>query len=110
MGDVTRGVIVRCHFPYADASERKARPCLVLTDPSRTGECIVCMITSRPSLVNEHSVRIEENDILKGYLPKDSQIRPDKVYTASAASLRPLATLLPKRTRGVLDRLRKMLE
>ena len=81
METFVKGDVVVLPFPFSDLSASKRRPALVLV--SLAGEDIVlCQITSQ-SLNDSYSVPLFESDIVSGKLIKESNIRPNRIFTAS---------------------------
>ncbi|MFO8051871.1 MAG: type II toxin-antitoxin system PemK/MazF family toxin [Thermoplasmatota archaeon] len=82
MGAFTRGDIVLFPFPYTDLTNRKLRPCLVLSE--EMGEDIIlCQITSKRIVKDSYSIEIGKDDTIDGSLQIDSYVRANMVFTAS---------------------------
>ena len=82
MGSFTKGDIVLFPFPYTDLSNRKLRPCLVISD--EMGEDILlCQITSKKIRKDKYSIEIKENETIDGSLQIDSYIRANMIFTAN---------------------------
>ena len=82
MGTLARGDIVLFPFPYTDLSNRKLRPCLVLSE--EMGEdVILCQITSQRLLRDSYSVELKHADTIGGTLRIDSYIRANMIFTAA---------------------------
>jgi len=82
MGTFARGDIVLFPFPYTDLSNRKLRPCLVLS--AEMGEDIIlCQITSRKIKKDAYSVEVGKEDTEEGSLHIDSYVRANMLFTAS---------------------------
>lgn len=78
-----RGDLVLIPFPFTDLTATKRRPVLVLSHRSynrRSQDFIVCGVTSvlapRP-----YAVRLRPRDLVRGRIPVESLIRPDKLFT-----------------------------
>lgn len=86
MDTFTKGDIVLFPFPYTDLSNRKLRPCLVISD--EMGEDILlCQITSKKIQKDKYSVEIKQNNTIDGSLQIDSYIRANMIFTASKAQI-----------------------
>lgn len=82
MGTFTKGDIVLFPFPYTDLTNRKLRPCLVISN--EMGEDILlCQITSKRIRRDGYSVEIKKNETIDGSLQVDSYIRANMVFTAN---------------------------
>ena len=76
-----KGEIIVIPFPFSDLSASKRRPALVLADlPGE--DIILCQITSKP-ISDGFAVSISPKDFAQGSLPNDSNIRPNRIFTAS---------------------------
>lgn len=83
MGTFVKGDIVVVPFPFSDLSDVKRRPALVLAE--LTGDdMILCQITSVNTRADNYSVPISEQDYSRGNLRVDSNIRPNRLFTADA--------------------------
>lgn len=76
-------------FPYSDLSSSKLRPAIVLsreTFNEETGLCIVCAITSNPSL--PYSLEIADSDLESGqFLGHSSSVLYGKLFTVESSIL-----------------------
>ena len=79
------GDLVFIPFPYADLQSSKKRPVLVLTDTDRHGDFIGLAVTSVQT--PEDAVRIDNDSLATGALPKTSWIRLDKIFTLSEGGI-----------------------
>ena len=80
MGKFIKGDIVVIPFPFSDLSNAKRRPALVLSE-IRGNDVILCQITSR-SVSDEYSVPLLLNEYVEGSLNQESNIRPNRLFTA----------------------------
>lgn len=75
--------IVIVPFPFSDLSSSKRRPALVLVNlPGE--DIILCQITSQLTK-DEFSIPLVENDFDSGSLKQESNIRPNRIFTANKA-------------------------
>ncbi|MFZ2907150.1 MAG: type II toxin-antitoxin system PemK/MazF family toxin [Cyclobacteriaceae bacterium] len=81
METFVKGDIVILPFPFSDLSASKKRSALVLANlPGQ--DIILCQITSQ--LVHDKfSISLLEKDLISGRLIKESNIRPNRIFTAS---------------------------
>ena len=83
MGGLVKGDVVVVPFPFSDLSRAKKRPALVLARPDGD-DVILCQITSR--LVSDrYAILISEDDFLSGSLRQESNVRPNRIFTADAS-------------------------
>jgi len=82
MGTFTKGEIVLFPFPYTDLSNRKLRPCLVISD-QMSEDIMLCQITSKHIHNDKYSIEIKSNETLEGTLAIDSLIRTNMIFTAT---------------------------
>ena len=87
MGTLTKGDVVLFPFPYTDLSDRKLRPCLVLSE-EMGDDIVLCQITSQRLRKDEYSVELKQADTTDGTLMIDSYIRANMVFTAAKAQIR----------------------
>src|SRR3989338_8723321 len=78
-----QGEIIVVPFPFSDLSSIKQRPVLVLSKDNynnNSDDIITCGITSnlKDTL---YSILIDNNNLEKGSLPKQSRIKIDKLFT-----------------------------
>jgi mRNA interferase MazF len=77
-----KGDVVVLPFPFSDLSGTKRRPALVVA--TLTGDdVILCQITSRASS-DDYSVPIAGADFISGGLRQDSNVRPNRLFTADS--------------------------
>jgi len=82
MGEFVKGDVVVAPFPFSDLTAAKRRPALVVA--ALTGDdVILCQITSK-SVADSYAIPITSSDFTSGGLPQDSNIRPNRLFTADA--------------------------
>jgi mRNA interferase MazF len=82
MGRFVKGDVVVTPFPFSNLSASKRRPALVIA--TLTGDDVVlCQITSK-SASDSYGVAIADLDFIAGGLPQDSNIRPNRLFTADS--------------------------
>lgn len=82
MGEFVKGDIVVVLFPFSDLSNAKKRPALVIA-PLDGDDVILCQITSR-QVKDQHSIPISDEDFRDGSLQQDSNVRPNRLFTADS--------------------------
>ena len=80
MAKFIKGSVVVVPFPFSDLSQAKKRPALVITD-LKNDDLILCQITSQ-QIRDDYSIALEDKDFSKGSLKKESNIRPNRIFTA----------------------------
>jgi mRNA interferase MazF len=84
MGKFVKGDIVVLPFPFSDLSASKRRPALVIASIQPHDDLILCMVTSRTTK-DEGAVPLTRDDFTNGGLPSDSNVRPNRLFTADSA-------------------------
>lgn len=80
MARFVAGDIVVVPFPFSDLSNSKRRPALVLADLVGD-DIILCQITSQFNR-DPYAIKLHNEDFETGSLKKDSNIRPNRIFTA----------------------------
>jgi mRNA interferase MazF len=80
MGRFVKGDI--CVLPFSDLSTSKRRPALVLVDLPGD-DVILCQITSR-AVSSSYAIPLSSSDFAMGGLNRDSNVRPDRLFTADS--------------------------
>jgi len=75
-----KGDVVVVPFPFSDLTNAKRRPALVVAD-LRGDDLILCQITSK-QVKDEYAVPLKDEDFQFGSLKKESNIRPNRIFTA----------------------------
>src|SRR5687767_1488425 len=82
MGRFVKGDVVVTPFPFSDLSTTKKRPALVVA--SLTGDdVILCQITSK-GVADSYAIPVSSADFTTGNLRRDSNIRPNRIFTADS--------------------------
>jgi mRNA interferase MazF len=82
MGGFVKGDIVVTPFPFSDLSDAKKRPALVIA-PLTGDDVILCQITSK-SVMDSYAIPISGADFTSGGLRQDSNVRPNRIFTAGS--------------------------
>ena len=80
MGKFVKGDIVVIPFPFSDLSSSKRRPALVLAE-LKGDDIILCQITSK-EVNDDYAVPLLTQEFKDGSLNQDSNIRPNRLFTA----------------------------
>jgi mRNA interferase MazF len=80
VGRLGAGVVVLVRFPFSDLSSIKLRPAVVVA-PAGGADWILCQITSNP-YSDPAAVPLTPAAFVDGGLPRDSFVRPAKLFTA----------------------------
>ncbi len=87
MGTFAKGDIVIFPFPYTDLSNRKLRPCLVISN--EMGEdVLLCQITSKRIRKDRYCVEVKKDNTIDGSLKIDSYIRTNMIFTADKTQIK----------------------
>ena len=102
MGRFVKGDVVILPFPFSDLSASKKRPALVIAPLQSHNDVILCMITSK-NVRDSSAIPLEQRDFTSGNLPRSSNIRPNRLFTAdSAIILRKAGQLSPTKIAAVV--------
>jgi mRNA-degrading endonuclease toxin of MazEF toxin-antitoxin module len=82
MGRFIKGDVVVTPFPFSDLTANKKRPALVVAN-LKGDDIVICLITSQ-NAKDEYAITLSNDDFASGSLKKDSNIRPNRVFTADA--------------------------
>lgn len=87
-----KGDVVIVPFPFFDLSSSKRMPALVIANlPGE--DIILCQVNSK-LLKDEFSIALLDSDFITGSLKQDSNIRPNRIFTASKSIIRYKAGLV----------------
>lgn len=82
MGGFVKGDVVVVPFPFSDLSATKRRPTLVVA--SLAGDdVILCQITSK-AVTDSYALTLSDDDFTSGGLRQESNIRPNRIFTADS--------------------------
>jgi mRNA interferase MazF len=96
MGQFVKGDVVVVPFPFSDLSSTKRRPALVTATLSGD-DVILCQITSQ---------HVADHDFAAGGLRQDSNVRPNRLFTADEnIVLYRVGTLNPEKLREVIAKI-----
>jgi mRNA interferase MazF len=102
MGDFVKGDVVVLPFPFSNLAANKRRPALVVASVQPHDDVILCMITSR-NTADTSAVPISQTDFTIGGLPQDSNVRPNRLFSAEASIiLRTAGKLTPEKVDEVV--------
>jgi len=76
-----KGDIVVVPFPFTNLAQSKRRPAYVLADLLSGDDVILCQITSQ-NIKDAYAIPLNVDDFEEGSLNKQSNIRPNKIFTA----------------------------
>ena len=77
-----KGDVVVVPFPFSDLSAAKRRPALVVANLDGD-DVILCQITSR-AVSDQYAVPLRDADFANGHLRQDSNLRPNRLFTADS--------------------------
>ena len=108
MGKFVKGDVVILPFPFSDLNASKKRPALVIASIQPHDDLILCMITSR-NTKDASAVPLTRSDFTSGGLPSESNIRPNRLFTAdSTIVLRTAGRLSPGKVEAVVSEIEKI--
>jgi len=77
-----KGDVVVVPFPFSDLAQAKRRPALVVAELEGDDRTL-CQITSR-HFRDRYSIGINDADFEEGTLKKESNVRPNRLFTADS--------------------------
>ena len=84
MGRFVKGDVVVLPYPFSDFSSLKRRPALVVAELS--DDVILCQITSN-KVADTYAIPIKRSDFATGRLRKNSNVRPNRLFTADSKTI-----------------------
>ncbi|SDN34829.1 mRNA interferase MazF [Desulfonauticus submarinus] len=75
-----KGDVVVIPFPFSDLSGSKRRPALIISNLEGY-DLILCQITSK-NIKDKYAIDLKDDDFAAGGLRQESNIRPNKIFTA----------------------------
>lgn len=82
MARFIKGDVVVIPFPFSDLTQAKRRPALIVAD-LEGDDLILCQITSQ-STSDSYAITITDNDFKSGTLKQQSNVRPNRIFTADS--------------------------
>ncbi|MBF0118649.1 MAG: type II toxin-antitoxin system PemK/MazF family toxin [Desulfobacterales bacterium] len=108
MGKFIKGDIVVVPFPFSDLSHNKKRPALVVAT-MLGDDIILCQITSK-SVSDSYAILISDSDFKNGGLQQESNIRPNRIFTAdSKIIIRRVGSLTDDKVQDVINKIIKLI-
>ncbi len=80
MAKFVKGDVVVVPFPFSDLTQAKRRPALVISK-LEGDDLILCQITSQ-FIKDNYAISLTDKDFAKGSLKQQSNIRPNRIFTA----------------------------
>jgi mRNA interferase MazF len=104
MAEFVKGDVVVVPFPFSNLAQSKRRPALVLSRLDG-GDLILCQITSQQTH-DRYAIPLRGADFASGSLKQQSNVRPNRVFTADGALiLYRVGTVRPPKLGEVINRL-----
>ncbi len=102
------GDVIVVTFPFSDLNQTKRRPALVVA--ALSGEdLILCQITSQ-TVMDQYAVSIAVEDFSSGGLKQVSNVRPNRIFTASQTIIAyKTGVILPSKLSEVIDKIVEIL-
>ena len=109
MATFRKGNIVIFPFPYTDLSNRKIRPCLVISD-EMDEDIILCQITSKNTKKDLFSIELKKSETLKGTLHIDSYIRTNMIFTSDKSQIiKKICKINDKKYKEVFSKIKEII-
>lgn len=109
MARFVKGDVIVVPFPFSDLTQSKRRPALVIA-ALQGNDLILCQITSR-LVKDSYAILIEDSDFSIGSLRQNSNIRPNRLFTADQQIiLSRVGQLKPEKMNEVITKLIEILQ
>jgi len=109
MGRFIKGDIVVVPFPFSDLTQAKRRPALVVSE-LHGDDYMLCQITSK-SVKDKYAILIKERDFETGFLKQESNVRPNRIFTADQhIILYQVGHLKTEKTNQIIERIINILK
>lgn len=82
MAKFVKGEVIVVPFPFSDLTQSKRRPALVVAN-LEGDDLILCQITSK-AITDKYSISINDDDFESGSLKQQSNVRPNRIFTADS--------------------------
>lgn len=103
-----KGDIVIIPFPFSDLSETRKRPAFVAAN-LKGNDIILCQITSK-NVNDSYSLKISQGEFKEGTLQQESNIRPNKIFTADKSIvLYKAGSLKQEKTKAIIEKICEIL-
>ena len=109
MAEFVKGDIVVVPFPFSNLSQAKKRPAFVV-NKLVGDDLVLCQITSQ-TIKDKYSISLLKTDFTLGSLSVDSNIRPNRIFTADKnIILYKVGTIKESKTREVVKKIIKIIK
>src|SRR3989344_1910638 len=99
-----KGDVVVIPFPFSDLSQTRRRPALVVAN-LLGDDIILCQITSK-TVRDTYSIKLSKNEFKQGTLQQESNVRPNKIFTADKSIVYYKAgSLQPEKTKLIIEKI-----
>ena len=104
-----KGDIVLFPFPYTNLTNKKIRPCLVISNEMGR-DIVLCQITSKNIPADIFSVELKKTETLEGTIFIDSYIRANMIFTADKSQIiEKICKINHKKYKEVIKRIIKLI-
>jgi len=83
MAGPVKGDVVVVRFPFSDLSNAKKRPALVVC--TLTGNDVILFQITSKKIKDKYALGLKNADFDKGSLKQDSNLRPNRLFTADVS-------------------------